>query len=136
MKRIVNKYACCPNNYTLLEFHLFVQRKPLYYIISLIIPTSIITFISIIGFFRSPSPPPLLNYFSSPSINDLREDKISLGITTLLSMSILVFMVSDKIPSTSSFILIGWFYTSMILLISFGTLASSLVIFIQKKGTF
>lgn len=37
----------------------------------------------------------------------------------LLSMSILIFMVSDQMPSTSSFIpLIGWFYTSMMALIS------------------
>ncbi|KAK6733137.1 hypothetical protein RB195_017103 [Necator americanus] len=41
---------------------------------------------------------------SSSSINELREEKITLGITTLLSMSILIFMVSDKMPSTSSFI--------------------------------
>ncbi|CAI2335461.1 unnamed protein product [Caenorhabditis sp. 36 PRJEB53466] len=85
-----NKYDCCPNNYTLLEFRLTIQRKPLYYIINLIIPTSIITFISIIGF------------FSTSSINEPREEKITLGITTLLSMSILIFMVSDKMPSTSS----------------------------------
>ncbi|KJH41792.1 Neurotransmitter-gated ion-channel transmembrane region [Dictyocaulus viviparus] len=50
-------------------------------------------------------------------------------------MSILIFMVSDKMPSTSSFIpLIGWFYTSMILLISFSTLAASMVIYVQKQG--
>ncbi|CAJ0608000.1 unnamed protein product [Cylicocyclus nassatus] len=121
--RQVNHYACCPNNYTLLEFNLSIQRKPLYYVINLITPTSIITLISIIGF------------FSSSSINELREEKITLGITTLLSMSILIFMVSDKMPSTSSFIpLIGWFYTSMILLISLSTLAASVVIYIQKQG--
>ncbi|CAQ16152.1 AcetylCholine Receptor [Caenorhabditis elegans] len=118
-----NKYDCCPNNYTLLEFRLTIQRKPLYYIINLIIPTSIITFISIIGF------------FSTSSINEPREEKITLGITTLLSMSILIFMVSDKMPSTSSFIpLIGLFYTSMILLISFSTICSSVVIYVQKQG--
>ncbi|CAI5441634.1 unnamed protein product [Caenorhabditis angaria] len=121
--RLENKYDCCPNNYTLLEFNLTIQRKPLYYIINLIIPTSIITFISIIGF------------FSTSSINEPREEKITLGITTLLSMSILIFMVSDKMPSTSSFIpLIGLFYTSMILLISFSTICSSIVIYVQKQG--
>ncbi|CAB3404703.1 unnamed protein product [Caenorhabditis bovis] len=95
-----NKYDCCPNNYTLLEFHLSIQRKP----------------------------------FTS-SINEPREEKITLGITTLLSMSILIFMVSDKMPSTSSFIpLIGLFYTSMILLISISTICSSIVIYVQKQG--
>ncbi|CAJ0574677.1 unnamed protein product, partial [Mesorhabditis spiculigera] len=44
-------------------------------------------------------------------------------------------MVSDKMPSTSSFIpLIGWFYTAMISLISVATIFASLVIWIQKKG--
>ncbi|ETN71006.1 Neurotransmitter-gated ion-channel ligand binding domain protein [Necator americanus] len=153
--RLVNHYACCPNNYTLLEFHLDIQRKPLYYVINLITPTSIITLISIVGFFRYYQKPnrnllkPFAtlisleekansirgHIFSSSSINELREEKITLGITTLLSMSILIFMVSDKMPSTSSFIpLIGWFYTSMILLISLSTLAASIVIYIQKQG--
>uniref|UniRef100_A0A1I8BKC5 Neur_chan_LBD domain-containing protein n=1 Tax=Meloidogyne hapla TaxID=6305 RepID=A0A1I8BKC5_MELHA len=117
------KFHCCQNNYTLLEFKLHIQRKPLFYLVNLIIPTSIITLIAIVGF------------FSSSTVNDAREEKISLGITTLLSMSILIFMVSDQMPSTSSFIpLIGWFYTSMMGLISGGTLASSFVIYVQKKG--
>ncbi|CAP30306.2 Protein CBR-ACR-20 [Caenorhabditis briggsae] len=75
------------------------------------------------------------NYTLTSSINEPREEKITLGITTLLSMSILIFMVSDKMPSTSSFIpLIGLFYTSMILLISFSTICSSVVIYVQKQG--
>ncbi|KAK0394606.1 hypothetical protein QR680_000832 [Steinernema hermaphroditum] len=117
------KYDCCANNYTLLEFYLHIQRKPLFYLINLIAPTSVITLIAIVGF------------FSSSTINDMREEKISLGITTLLSMSILIFMVSDQMPSTSSFIpLIGWFYTCMMMLISGGTLCASMVIYAQKKG--
>lgn len=50
--RINRKFDCCPNNYTILELSLTVQRKPLYYLINLVTPTSIITFISIVGFFR------------------------------------------------------------------------------------
>ncbi|KAH7723136.1 ACR-23-like protein [Aphelenchoides avenae] len=121
--RRVEKFKCCPNNYTLLDFYLHIQRKPLFYLVNLIVPTSVITLIAIVGF------------FSSSTMNDVREEKISLGITTLLSMSILIFMVSDQMPSTSSFIpLIGWFYTSMMILISCGTLAASFVIYVQKKG--
>ncbi|KAI1721016.1 neurotransmitter-gated ion-channel ligand binding domain-containing protein [Ditylenchus destructor] len=117
------KFKCCANNYTLLEFYLVIQRKPLFYFINLIIPSLMISMISLVGF------------FSSPTVNDIREEKISMGITTLLSMSILIFMVSDQMPSTSSFIpLIGWFYTSMIILVSGGTLAGSFVIYVQKKG--
>ncbi|CAI5451155.1 unnamed protein product [Caenorhabditis angaria] len=117
------KYECCPNNYTMLNYHIIIRRKPLYYVLNLIAPTAVITFISIIGF------------FTSSSVHDLRQEKITLGITTLLSMSIMIFMVSDKMPSTSTCVpLIGIFYTLMITIISLGTLAASAVIFIQKLG--
>ncbi|KAL7077719.1 hypothetical protein ACQ4LE_003060 [Meloidogyne hapla] len=91
------KYSCCPNNYTLLKLKLYLRRKPLFYLINLIIPTAIITLIAIVGF------------FTTSSASGMREEKVSLGITTLLSMSILMLMVSDQMPTTSTFIpLIGW----------------------------
>ncbi|KAI6218333.1 hypothetical protein M3Y99_01716700 [Aphelenchoides fujianensis] len=101
--------------YTLLEFAIHIQRKPLYYLTNLIAPTSIIT---------------------ASTMNDQRPlYRSSLGITTLLSMSILIFMVSDKLPSTSTDVpLIGVFYQSMIVLIAFATLFSTYVINVQKRG--
>lgn len=45
------KYDCCSNKYTLLPITLYLRRKPLFYIINLIIPTSITTLIAIVGFF-------------------------------------------------------------------------------------
>ncbi|KAE9551089.1 hypothetical protein FO519_005704 [Halicephalobus sp. NKZ332] len=123
IKRKEVKYSCCPNAYTLLKLTLYLRRKPLFYIINLIIPTSIITLIAIVGF------------FTTSSASGMREEKVSLGITTLLSMSILMLMVSDQMPTTSSFIpLIGWFILGTILLISLGTLASTIVIAVQKRG--
>ncbi|EYC08843.1 hypothetical protein Y032_0064g3561 [Ancylostoma ceylanicum] len=90
------KYSCCPNKYTLLQLTLYLRRKPLFYLVNLIIPTSIITLIAIVGF------------FTTSSASGMREEKVSLGITTLLSMSILMLMVSDQMPTTSTFIpLIG-----------------------------
>ncbi|VDM58642.1 unnamed protein product [Angiostrongylus costaricensis] len=92
------KYSCCPNKYTLLQLTLYLRRKPLFYLVNLIIPTSIITLIAIVGF------------FTTSSASGVREEKVSLGITTLLSMSILMLMVSDQMPTTSTFIpLIGQF---------------------------
>ncbi|CAJ0557935.1 unnamed protein product, partial [Mesorhabditis spiculigera] len=117
------KYSCCPNKYTLLELTLHLRRKPLFYLVNLIIPTSIITLIALVGF------------FTTSSASGMREEKVSLGITTLLSMSILMLMVSDQMPTTSTFIpLIGWFILMMIMVISLGTIASSVIIAIQKRG--
>ncbi|KAL3097541.1 hypothetical protein niasHS_003989 [Heterodera schachtii] len=123
MRREEVKYTCCPNKYTLLKLTLYLRRKPLFYLINLIIPTAIITLIAIVGF------------FTTSSASGMREEKVSLGITTLLSMSILMLMVSDQMPTTSTFIpLIGWFILGMIGVISLGTLASSVVIAVQKRG--
>ncbi|CAI4228556.1 unnamed protein product [Auanema sp. JU1783] len=118
------KYSCCPNKYTLLQLTLYLRRKPLFYLVNLIIPTSIITLIAIVGF------------FTTSSASGMREEKVSLGITTLLSMSILMLMVSDQMPTTSTFIpLIGWFILAMIIVISLGTIVSSVIIAIQKRGS-
>ncbi|CCD72123.1 Betaine receptor acr-23 [Caenorhabditis elegans] len=135
VNREEKKYTCCPVNYTLLHYDVVIQRKPLYYVLNLIAPTAVITFISIIGFFTSVNP--FTNFCNvSSSVHDLRQEKITLGITTLLSMSIMIFMVSDKMPSTSTCVpLIALFYTLMITIISVGTLAASSVIFVQKLGS-
>ncbi|KAK6031316.1 hypothetical protein OSTOST_02538 [Ostertagia ostertagi] len=46
-------YVCCPNNYTLLNFTLYLRRRPLFYLVNLVIPTFIITLIAITGFFTT-----------------------------------------------------------------------------------
>jgi len=35
VKRREVKFQCCSNNYTLLEYYLHLQRKPLYYLVSM-----------------------------------------------------------------------------------------------------
>uniref|UniRef100_A0A915EBA4 Uncharacterized protein n=1 Tax=Ditylenchus dipsaci TaxID=166011 RepID=A0A915EBA4_9BILA len=111
VKRHQVKFKCCATPYTLLDFSLSIQRKPLFYFVNLIIPSLMISLISLVGFSGKS--------LNSPTVNDVREEKINMGITTLLSMSILIFMVADKMPSTSSFIPL---------------IAGSFVIFVQKKG--
>ena len=68
----------------ILEASIVIRRKPLYYVINLILPTSIITLVAITGF------------FTPASTADDRTEKINLGITTLLAMSILMLMVRKR----------------------------------------
>ncbi|CAJ0963683.1 unnamed protein product, partial [Mesorhabditis belari] len=119
------KYACCAEPWVILQASLVIRRKPLYYIVNLIIPTSIITIVSITGF------------FTPASTDDDRKEKINLGITTLLAMSILMLMVSDAMPTTSEFVpLIAWFYLSIIIIVSIGTFLTSIVLSIQGRRQF
>uniref|UniRef100_A0A158P9H4 Acetylcholine receptor subunit alpha-type acr-16 n=1 Tax=Angiostrongylus cantonensis TaxID=6313 RepID=A0A158P9H4_ANGCA len=116
------KYACCPEPWAILQASLVIQRKPLYYVVNLIIPTSIITVVSITGF------------FTPASTDDDRTEKINLGITTLLAMSILMLMVSDQMPTTSEFVpLIAWFYLAIIIIVSIGTFLTSVVLSVQCR---
>uniref|UniRef100_A0A914LZD8 Uncharacterized protein n=1 Tax=Meloidogyne incognita TaxID=6306 RepID=A0A914LZD8_MELIC len=116
------KYACCPEPWVILEASIVIRRKPLYYVINLILPTSIITLVAITGF------------FTPASTADDRTEKINLGITTLLAMSILMLMVSDQMPTTSEFVpLIAWFYLSIIVIISIGTFLTSVILSIQGR---
>uniref|UniRef100_A0A0N4ZBB3 Neur_chan_LBD domain-containing protein n=1 Tax=Parastrongyloides trichosuri TaxID=131310 RepID=A0A0N4ZBB3_PARTI len=116
------KYACCEQPWVILQASLVMRRKPLYYLVNLIIPTSIITLVAITGFFTPGS-----------TSND-RTEKINLGITTLLAMSILMLMVCDQMPTTSEFVpLIAWFYLSIIIIISIGTFLTSIVLTIHSQ---
>ncbi|CAJ0581214.1 unnamed protein product, partial [Mesorhabditis spiculigera] len=54
-QRFVKTYACCPDSYVMLHAHLVIRRKPLYYIVNLVIPTSIITLVAVTGFFTPTS---------------------------------------------------------------------------------
>lgn len=86
------QFACCPEPWALLEASLIVRRKPLYYIVNLIIPTSVITLVAVIGF------------FTPATTNNERRDKLSLGIDSLLALSFLMMMVGEQMPVTSEYV--------------------------------
>ena len=48
-------YKCCPEPWVMIYAQLVIRRKPLYYIINLVIPTSIITIVAVTGFFTPSS---------------------------------------------------------------------------------
>lgn len=58
--------------WVLLEASLVIRRKPLYYIVNLIIPTSVITLVAVTGF------------FTPASTSNERREKLSLGIDSVI----------------------------------------------------
>lgn len=70
----------------------------------MVIPTSIITIVAVVGFF-TPS-----------STSGERREKMNLGIDTMLAMLIMMLMVTDQMPASSEFLpLIGTFYFNSVL---------------------
>lgn len=113
-------YACCSEPWAIIEGLLIIRRKPLYYVFNLIIPTVIITLVAMIGF------------FTPASTSDERAEKITLGMTSLLAMSILMMTIFDQMPTTSDFVpLLAWFYLSIIIVTSVGTFCTSAILYVH-----
>ena len=53
--RVEESFKCCAAPWVMLYAHLVIRRKPLYYMINLVIPTSIITIVAVTGFFTPTS---------------------------------------------------------------------------------
>ncbi|VDK68402.1 unnamed protein product [Litomosoides sigmodontis] len=89
-------YSSCQTPWVIIEGFLIIRRKPLHYIVNYIIPTIVLTLVAVVGF------------FTPASTNNERREKITIGITALLAISILMLMVSDQMPTISDFVpLIG-----------------------------
>ncbi|CAI4230657.1 unnamed protein product [Auanema sp. JU1783] len=120
--RIEQNYKCCKDPWVMLYAHMVIRRKPLYYIINLVIPTSIITIVAVTGF------------FTPTSSSSERDEKLYLGINTLLTMSIMMLMVCNQMPSTSTYVpLMSWYYIGVILVIVVGTLMATIVLAIHNQ---
>ncbi|PVD30573.1 hypothetical protein C0Q70_09841 [Pomacea canaliculata] len=77
VERNVKVYSCCAEPYPDITCHILIRRRPLFYIFNMILPCILITLVALLGF-----------YIPSDS-----GEKVTMGITTLLSMT--VFMMLD-----------------------------------------
>ncbi|XP_071944532.1 neuronal acetylcholine receptor subunit alpha-6-like [Antedon mediterranea] len=79
------KYPCCVEIYLDLTFNLILHRNPLFYIITLVLPCILISFMSILTF-----------YLPSDA-----QEKITLCISVLLALIVFLLLIPDIIPPTS-----------------------------------
>ncbi|XP_033102296.1 acetylcholine receptor subunit beta-like 2 isoform X2 [Anneissia japonica] len=79
------KYPCCVEIYIDLTFKITLHRNPLFYIITLVLPCILISFMSILIF-----------YLPSDA-----QEKITLCISVLLALIVFLLLIPDIIPPTS-----------------------------------
>ncbi|GMT09593.1 hypothetical protein PFISCL1PPCAC_890, partial [Pristionchus fissidentatus] len=123
VKNYQKVYDCCPHPFPDITYFMVIRRSPSYYIFSLVIPSAFITVVTIVGF------------FTPHSTTGDNTEKVSLGVTALLSMAIIMMMVSDEVPATSEVIpLIGKYYIGLIFLIFIAAFTTTLTLSYQMRG--
>jgi hypothetical protein len=66
------------------RYKITMKRRPLYYLFNIMMPTILLTMVALLGFFVHGS-----------------GEKVSIGITTLLSMVVFQMVVADRLPPVS-----------------------------------
>ncbi|CAD6187974.1 unnamed protein product [Caenorhabditis auriculariae] len=98
------------------------RRKPQFYVWVLLIPTYIITMVCIFGLFI---PTANLGY---------REERVNLGVTTLLSSAVILQIVADAMPKTTSLPLLGNFILAEIFVVAIGVLCTVVVLTLHNRA--
>ena len=85
MKRHVVYYPCCPEPFPDLTFWLILKRKPLFYLYNLVMPSLVITGLSILAFLLPPE----------------CGEKMSLSVTVMLALTVFLLLIAETMPSQS-----------------------------------
>ena len=113
-------YSCCEEPYPEIFYRLVIRRRPLYYVFNMVFPCLLITLVAFLGFYLPPG----------------STDKISIGITTLLSITVFLMLVAESMPPTSEQLpLLGIYYAVTIGIVSFSTAMAVVTLNINNKGS-
>ncbi|XP_043927708.1 neuronal acetylcholine receptor subunit alpha-9-like [Protopterus annectens] len=111
--RNVVTYGCCSEPYPDITYTLILKRRSSFYIFNLLIPCVLICFLAPLGF-----------YLPADS-----GEKVSLGVTILLALTVFQLMVAESMPPSECVPLIGKYYIATMTLI---TASTALTIFIMN----
>ncbi|NXU53791.1 ACH10 protein, partial [Turnix velox] len=111
--RNVITYGCCSEPYPDVTFTLLLRRRASFYIFNLLLPCIMVSFLAPLGF-----------YLPADS-----GEKVSLGVTVLLALTVFQLLVAESMPPSESVPLIGKYYIATMTMI---TASTALTIFIMN----
>jgi nicotinic acetylcholine receptor len=118
--KIKKMYSCCEEPYPEIHYKLTIRRRPLYYVFNLVFPCLLITLVAFLGFYLPPD----------------SSEKVSMGITTLLSLTVFLMLVAESMPPTSDQLpLLGIYYAVTIGIVSFSTAMAVITLNVYNKGS-
>ncbi|XP_065337698.1 neuronal acetylcholine receptor subunit alpha-7 isoform X3 [Cloeon dipterum] len=96
-------YACCPEPYVDITFTIQIRRRTLYYFFNLIVPCVLISSMALLGFTLPPE----------------SGEKLTLGVTILLSLTVFSLLVAELLPQTSDAVpLIGTYFNCIMFMVA------------------
>ncbi|XP_033633525.1 neuronal acetylcholine receptor subunit beta-2-like isoform X1 [Asterias rubens] len=104
--------------YTDVVYEVLFQRRPLYYLFNLLIPCMFLSLVSLLTFFLPPE----------------SGEKVSLGVTVLLSLTVFLLLVAETMPPTSTVPVIGQYFACTMVLISISIGMSVTVLNMHHRG--
>ncbi|XP_061691024.1 neuronal acetylcholine receptor subunit alpha-9-II [Syngnathoides biaculeatus] len=106
-------YGCCSDPYPDITYTVLLQRRSSFYVFNLLLPCFLISFLAPLGF-----------YLPADS-----GEKVSLGVTVLLALTVFQLMVAESMPPSESVPLIGKYYIATMTMV---TASTALTIFIMN----
>ncbi|CAH1124213.1 unnamed protein product [Ceutorhynchus assimilis] len=114
----IEYYSCCSEPYPDITYIIKIRRRPLFYVFNLILPCILINGIALLVF-----------YVPSES-----GEKVTLGISALLSMTVFLMTIRETLPPTEKTPLISMYYGASICLVSFASGLSVVTLNIYHRG--
>ncbi|XP_069137246.1 neuronal acetylcholine receptor subunit alpha-9-like isoform X2 [Argopecten irradians] len=117
--RHVLYYACCPEPYPDITFYINIRRKSQFYVMTVLFPCILTSVVAMLSFIL-------------PAESG---EKVSLGITVLLSLAVFLLLVSESMPASSdSFPYIGMYFAVSMVLVSLSCTMTVIVLMFHSRG--
>ncbi|KAF8372324.1 glb-17 [Pristionchus pacificus] len=87
-----------------ITYHFLLARRPFFYVYLIVVPSCLICIISLVGIFFTDA-------------NEIVENAVSIGLTTLTSLMLLVTIFADSLAKTNNLSGLGWFVLMDIVLV-------------------
>ncbi|CAB0014009.1 unnamed protein product [Nesidiocoris tenuis] len=114
----VKFYSCCNEPYPDITYIIQLRRRPMFYVFNLILPCILINCIALLVF-----------YVPSES-----GEKVTLGISALLSMTVFLMTIRETLPPTEKTPLISLYYGVSICLVTFASGLSVVTLNVYHRG--
>ncbi|CAL1674416.1 unnamed protein product [Lasius platythorax] len=106
-------YQCCPEPYVDVTFTIQIRRRTLYYFFNLIVPCVLISSMALLGFTLPPD----------------SGEKLTLGVTILLSLTVFLNLVAETLPQVSDAIpLLGSYFNCIMFMVASSVVLTVLVL--------